>query len=407
MASNNIELDIGGKYSAADMFKQWDSDIKKAGKSMKDMGGAATSVANNIAGAFDTKLNGTLKSSIGLIGEMARGGIWGAVASVTNMAIGIMVDKWNEAKEAAKQYAEICRNNIVETMKGLGEKFGGLSKQMQDATSDAKELLAVTNGEIARKAEFKVHQLNIQTLQKLTDDMSEATRASLLATTALEAAKIKEAAADEQAENVTKAATEQQKLAMEKRKAAEERLSQAQTQRAEFEETAKRLGTGWLAKYETLQTRAGMSMEELMANGLALETALKFRKSSALALAKFEEEHKNEIQSLNEVTKLEAAAKADVEVAKREETSASRALTVAQQNEEATHWATSEAVEQAKQKMYDANLALDKEKQAAEEKAKADERAAAMQLVIDKIKADAVEKDIDYTEWVELATKAL
>lgn len=107
------------------------------------------------------------------------------------------------------------------------------------------------------------------------------------------------------------------------------------------------------------------------------------------------------------MTKLEAAAKVDVEVAKREETSATRALTVAQQNEEATHWATSEAVEQAKQKMYDANLALDKEKQAVEEKAKADERAAAMQLVIDKIKADAVEKDIDYTEWVELATKAL
>lgn len=88
---------------------------------------------------------------------MARGGIWGAMASVTNMAIGLMVDKWNEAKEAAKKYADICRNNITETMKGLGEKFGGLSKQMQDAAADAKELLAVTNGEIAKKAEFKVH----------------------------------------------------------------------------------------------------------------------------------------------------------------------------------------------------------------------------------------------------------
>lgn len=104
--------------------------------------------------------------------------------------------------------------------------------------------------------------------------MSAATRSALLATAALEAAKIKEAAADEQAENATRLATEQQKQAMEKRKAAEERLSQAQAQRAEFEESAKRRGTGWLAKYEELQTKAGMSMEELMSNGMALETAL-------------------------------------------------------------------------------------------------------------------------------------
>ena len=153
--------------------------------------------------------------------------------------------------------------------------------------------------------------------------------------------------------------------------------------------------------------RAGMSMEELMANGMALETALKFRKGAALALAQFEEEHKDEVQSLNEVTKLEAAAKSDLESAKREETSASRALAAAQQNEATVHWATTEQVEQAKQKVYDANAALDKENQAREETTRAMEREAKMQLVIDKIKADAAAKDIDYTEWVKLATKAL
>ena len=41
MASNKIELDIGGKYSAGQMFKQLDDDVKAAGKSMKDMGQGA------------------------------------------------------------------------------------------------------------------------------------------------------------------------------------------------------------------------------------------------------------------------------------------------------------------------------------------------------------------------------
>lgn len=67
MASSKIELDIGGKYSAGQAFQQWNADIKSAGKEMKDMGEAAKNVAGNVADAFGGKLNGAMKSSLGIL----------------------------------------------------------------------------------------------------------------------------------------------------------------------------------------------------------------------------------------------------------------------------------------------------------------------------------------------------
>ena len=57
----------GPPYTARQQFQQMNADLKAAGKSMKDMGLAATSVASSIAGSLDVKLNGTLKTSLSLI----------------------------------------------------------------------------------------------------------------------------------------------------------------------------------------------------------------------------------------------------------------------------------------------------------------------------------------------------
>lgn len=141
MASNKIELDVGGKYSAGEVFKQWDSDLKKAGKGMKDMGGAASSVANSIAGAFDSKLNGSLKSGLGILQEMARGGIWGAMSAVANTAISFVADKIVQAKEEAKKFADILRTGMVDAMKAVGLNFQTVSKNIDETTAKAKEML--------------------------------------------------------------------------------------------------------------------------------------------------------------------------------------------------------------------------------------------------------------------------
>ena len=211
----------------------------------------------------------------------------------------------------------------------------------------------------------------------------------------------------EQAANTTANAQANADAAGKKREAAEQALTDAQAKRAEFEQQAMMYGTGWLAKYKALQDRASMSIEELMSTGMALESALKFRKGAALQLAQFEEDHKNEIASLNEVTKLEGEAKKAVEVAKRGEEQATNALKIATQNESVARAATTDSVAQAKLKYDEANAALEKEKQAKEAAALAEEREIARRDVIDKLKCEMIEKDIDYNEHLDYATKLL
>ena len=318
MATERIELEFGGKYSIGQQFAQFGKDVKTAGKDLKDMGGAAKSVATEIASAFGGKLNTTVSTSLSLFQEMARGGIWGAVTVAVNSAVSFIATKWTEAKEAAQKYADLCRTEIINGMKAVVDGFGGVSKAIAETNAEAKELIAVTNGEVATRAELKVHEINVKALQSITDDMTAATRAAVMAQAQLEQAEVRASAATEQAANARQAAQAAETQIRQKREAAETALGEAQAKRAEFEEKARRLGTGWMARYEELQQKAGMSVQELMAMGLALEQALAWRKSASLALAKFEEEHKSEVEQLNSVTKLEETAKENVEAAKRD-----------------------------------------------------------------------------------------
>ena len=430
MSSGRLEIELGGKYTARQQFQQMNADIKAAGKSMKDMGQAGMSVASQIAGAFDLKLNGTLKSSLNIIGEMARGGIWGAMSSIASSAIGFVAEQWNKAKETASKYAEICRSEVVEAIKAVGERFKSTAKDIDNAKASAQDLMNVLNGEVATKSEIKVHQIAVDALQQITDDMTAASKGVVMASAAMEQAEVKAAAAIEQAENNTRLAQENESSARQKREAAEQALVQAQEQRAEFERRA--ADQGWLQEIETARKKAATVYQNLIALGYDAGGALAIAKGRAVAVAQLEEEYKSELASYNEVKKAEKAASEALESAKLEEISAGQSVTLAKQKEDVARSAAAEQIESSKVKYAEAQAALEKETQArAEAAAKANEQAekeaeiaaekaaraeaeklvaereAERQLVIDKIKADAIEKDIEYTEWVALATKAL
>ena len=166
------------------------------------MGGAAKSIASEIAGAFGGKLNTTISTSLSLFQEMAKGGIWGAMTVAVNSAVSFIAAKWTEAKEAARKYADLCRTEIVNGMKAVVDSFGGVSKAIAETNAEAKELMAVTNGEIATRAELKIHEINVKALQSITDNMTAATRAAIMAEAQLEQAEVRAAAATEQAANV-------------------------------------------------------------------------------------------------------------------------------------------------------------------------------------------------------------
>lgn len=181
--AERIELDIGGKYSAGDVFNTLNNDIKKAGKDMKDMGDGAMKVANGIADAMGGKVNGALKSTIGIVGEMARGGIWGAMASAATAAIGFIADKLKEAKEQAKEltaaFSEMMGGKYKDSFTAISDQLKTTKQNMADATKEADAMLQALNGKVADSAKVQIAQLHVETLQKMTAATSEASKKAI------------------------------------------------------------------------------------------------------------------------------------------------------------------------------------------------------------------------------------
>ena len=138
-------------------------------------------------------------------------------------------------------------------------------------------------------------------------------------------------------------------------------MLEIQNQKTELETQMLDYGRGWFAEYQSIQERLKQN-EENYANGLYDQaTYLQFNKELKLQLAAMEEEHKNELTQYNGVLKLVMEATTNVDVAKREEEAATRAVTIAQQNETNIRTQCADAYAEAEQKQKEANALLEKE----------------------------------------------
>ena len=407
MASNKIELDIGGKYSAGQMFKQLDSDVKAAGKSMKDMGQGAMTVANNIAGAMGEKVNGTLKSTIGIVGEMARGGIWGAMATAASAAIGFVADKLKEARERAKElagaFAELMGGKYKDSFKAISDELNTTKQDMADATKEADNMLKALNGKVSENAKQNIARLHVEALQKMTDATTEAAKKAVEAQMAFTEQFLRGDAEMERANNELNAANTKRAAAQTKYNATEEALEATRAQQEKLESV-----------YKTQIQRRKDLQENL--NRMILESSLSEENAKKNAdhmawtrkkLAELEEQNKAVFEQRaageKQITELER----ELAVSDQELTNANRAVTAATRHIETVKLENAASEKEAKAKRDAANAALEKETIATQEQTRLKEQEAKQQLVIDKIKAYAAEKDIDYTAYVELATKAL
>lgn len=407
MASGRIELEFGGKYTAGEMFKQADADAKKIGKSMKDMGGAAGSVANTIAESFGGKVNGTLKTSIGVFQEMARGGIWGAMASAVNATVSFIVDKFKEAKEQAKALGQAIDEQVVKRFKSsideTTKNYGEVRKEIDRTTKEADALLGALNGKVADAAKIQVAKLHVETLQKITDATSEAGKKVVEAQEAVTATALKHNAAIDQATNAMHAAQTKQTAATDRVAAAEDALAETKTAQEKLEKQFVRL----VQRRTDLQNMiTKLTAQSYLSEENAKEVADRLTHEREL-LANLEKDNAEVFAQLAKGRELVAqreddlaAAEAALTAAGREVTATTRKVGVAEQEREA-------AIKEATGKLHEAQAALDAERIASEEAAKAKAREAAQSLVIEKIKAYAAEKDIEYAEYVELASKAM
>ena len=138
MAKERIDLELGGRYSLGDAFKQMNTDLSKAQKSVKDFSKGGGDVLRELSGAFDGELGGAISKVSGMLNKIVQGGIFGAIGAAATAAVGMMVNHFKEAAEKAKHMAEVLQAEVVVGMTNVGVKVAELSKSMKDAEKDAE-----------------------------------------------------------------------------------------------------------------------------------------------------------------------------------------------------------------------------------------------------------------------------
>lgn len=306
MAAEKIEFSLGSKFEG-EGFKQATQAIKDNRQEINGARqglGALTSAFKEVSPEAATAVGAVQKFGQAFV----TGGIIGGAISLALQGLAFAVtkvtEKIQEAAEASKKYADILRNDVLAAMGESSAQFTKLSTDIDKANREIKDSLALLNGDVARDAQNKVHELHINTLQQITDDMSETGKASILANEALNQTVIKRDAALQQATNVIKAQMEIAENAAKVKDAADAAVFAAETKLAELQERS----AEYLAKRQALDD-AIANAEQMYNDGIIdLAKYRQLQKEGALKAAELEETYKDQIGYLKDATaKLEAA----------------------------------------------------------------------------------------------------
>ena len=178
---SKISIELGGTYTAEGMFARAQKDMKKFGAETRDMGSAATKVLGSISARLDGEVSTAINGVSGLLQGLATGGLWGMLGDAAKLAIGFVVDKFREAKQAARDFAEAVAGSASTAIDGLAARYGDVKKQIDEAKASAEDAMKVFESGKALELSNKIYKIHMETLQNVTDDMSEKGKAAALA----------------------------------------------------------------------------------------------------------------------------------------------------------------------------------------------------------------------------------
>jgi len=304
-----IKIELGGEYTAGQAFAKAQADSKAFGRETKDMADIAKNSLREIAGNFGD-VGKAAGAAAGVLQGLAQGGIFGVIASLCQTGMGIVIDYFKKAEEEAKKLGEILMNEVAQGFTKLKEAVTGVKTEVADAQKDIDNLVKTAQGKIDGDVKVETAKLHVETLQKITDGMSEAAKQVILADEALAAQTIKYAGEMDKLAIERKAVNDRQAVLHEAESKALELVTQAESQRASFLENNGAL----IEKHNALQGKANESIESLLDLGMTQQQAIKYHNDALVALTKFEEEHKDVVA--NEKSMSETLAKAKEEHAK-------------------------------------------------------------------------------------------
>ena len=350
---SKINLELGGKYSAGEMFQRAQNDIKAFGRTNKDAIKAGNDVLKELEKGFGQDLSGAIGTTRSVLQNLATGGIWGALGAAAGAVISKVVEWFNEAKEATIRFSAACKDYVTKSLKNIDNEFKNVVSDASTAKQEIQDFANIAQGKIVNAANAKIHELHIETLQKITDNMSETAKKVILADEALEVAKIKEEAA-------IRIATQKANEQREKRDEVEGILDAAIERREAVEKelaTLNSLQTGPIKRYNVLQEYQNNIMTLYNANAISASELKEKETWLQEQTNKLMEKHKDAIDAyLALQDKLEQAKKDELSAEENYEHEKRVLTTVVQQNKDALLSAKT-AVVNATQAKKDAELA--------------------------------------------------
>lgn len=285
---SKLKIELGAKYSAGEMFKRAQNDVKQFGRATKDAGSMASSALKEIATVADKDVSTALKGMSGVISGMATGGLFGMLAAAATTAFELIKSHIEKTKEKAKELADAINQSIQAGFNKVKDSFSGVDKAVANSRKEIESFIKTAQGQHAADVRIKVAQLHTETLQKITDGMSEAGKKAIEAQEKYNAELIKQNGAI-MANAEIETGLNQQKVAIET--SLQENtmnLATARAQMADFEKA----NSGELTEYNGLLQSANTTIAEMVAKGADEQKAIQIHTQRLAQKAEFEEKHK-------------------------------------------------------------------------------------------------------------------
>lgn len=279
------------------------------------------------------------------------GGIIGGAIQLAMKGIATAVEYYTEkqkaAEEAAKKYAEIMRGDIASSIDTANAKLKETSTEIDNANKEILDLVKTVNTGAAADVKFEIHQLHMDTLQKLTDETSEASRKIIQAQADYAEAEIKGKAAIEAATREREAQAQILHKTIAKREAAETAVAQTAEKLAQIQSEC----SGYVSTRENLEYALAVNTQRYNEGLMSLTDYNKLKQSITLQLNKLDEDHKEEKKMLIDAEKAAKDASDALTAAKKENEKQINALNEASDKEKIATNDLAEAKEKLKQKI--------------------------------------------------------
>ncbi len=301
-----IKIELGGEYTAGEMFTRAQNDVKKFGQQTKD----AASIGVNSLKEIATQLgNDGVAGAAGVaskaIASIAQGGIFGVIATLAQEGIGLVCKYFKEAEEEAKKLAQLLRDEVSQGFTTLKEKVTGVKNDVAEAEKSIESLTKTAQGKIDGEVKMEVAKLHVETLQKITDGMSRAGQDLIKANEALQTETIKYTGEMNKINAERQGIIEREKALSSQEENAKAIVIEAEKKRADFINKYGNI----LDRHNELQRKANEKVEELTVLFGSQETAIKYHNSALKALSEFEEKNKDTLANEKAMTETLIKAK--------------------------------------------------------------------------------------------------